>query len=298
MKHLLPLVTSSIVLGQPTPPVGTGDAPSPDDIPPGFCQNGDYIYQCDDGKGLHSSITKWNNWIENGKYIVPYFIDSSAQDSTTTDALQSGIDEIEAKTHIEFREVDPNNCPNCDGIIKIIKGSGCYSYLGRIHFWDTQDLSLGNGCAWRSTVVHEFLHALGWIHEQSRMDRDEFITVHFENIPSNWHSQWDKSNSDYSNTEYDYVSVMHYGEYAASSNGEKTMTRKDGGSGLGQPYSTGGLSEKDAIEVNTQSSSRYSGPVLVKMVPILNFRRISDIEAPSEYPLAFSLQVMTENGSY
>ena len=49
-----------------------------------------------------------------------------------------------------------------------------------------QVLSLADGC-WRSvkepgTVQHEFLHALGFIHEQSRPDRDKFVTINTKNI--------------------------------------------------------------------------------------------------------------------
>jgi len=39
-----------------------------------------------------------------------------------------------------------------------------------------------NGCWYKSTVQHEFLHALGFVHEQSRPDRDDFVTIDFTNI--------------------------------------------------------------------------------------------------------------------
>ena len=43
-------------------------------------------------------------------------------------------------------------------------------------------MSLGNGCWSTGTVQHEFMHALGFIHEQSRPDRDDYVTVDFTNI--------------------------------------------------------------------------------------------------------------------
>ncbi|WP_081465965.1 M12 family metallopeptidase [Stigmatella aurantiaca] len=36
-------------------------------------------------------------------------------------------------------------------------------------------ISLGQGCEFKSTAVHELMHALGFCHEQSRPDREQFI---------------------------------------------------------------------------------------------------------------------------
>lgn len=45
-----------------------------------------------------------------------------------------------------------------------------------------QTLSIGRFCDEISTVEHEILHALGFFHEQSRYDRDDFVTILFKNI--------------------------------------------------------------------------------------------------------------------
>lgn len=44
-----------------------------------------------------------------------------------------------------------------------------------------QDSSSGT-CMTFDTVVHELLHAVGLYHEQSRYDRDGYITVQYANI--------------------------------------------------------------------------------------------------------------------
>lgn len=49
-----------------------------------------------------------------------------------------------------------------------------------------QNLSIGSGCDHKAIVEHEILHALGFYHEQSRMDRDDYVTIWWDEIISGW----------------------------------------------------------------------------------------------------------------
>lgn len=61
--------------------------------------------------------------------------------------------------------------------------------------------------------VHELGHALGFFHEHQRWDRDEFVTIHYENIKPGRAHDYDwipQTNWLVTSTPYDYYSIMHY----------------------------------------------------------------------------------------
>nr|XP_045589059.1 tolloid-like protein 1 isoform X3 [Procambarus clarkii] len=43
-------------------------------------------------------------------------------------------------------------------------------------------INLGLGCRHRARITHELLHALGFLHEHSRPDRDHYVAVNWDNI--------------------------------------------------------------------------------------------------------------------
>ena len=67
-------------------------------------------------------------------------------------------------------------------------------------------------------VEHEMGHAIGFWHEQSRTDRDNFVRIISANIQPNLEYNFEKrSEADNNNFEvpYDYGSVMHYSQFVS-----------------------------------------------------------------------------------
>lgn len=57
----------------------------------------------------------------------------------------------------------------------------CWSYLGMTGGSQTVSLQTP-GCMWSGVASHEIMHALGFVHEQSRSDRDHYVSILWENI--------------------------------------------------------------------------------------------------------------------
>jgi Astacin (Peptidase family M12A) len=110
--------------------------------------------------------------------------------------------------------------------IVISTGKGCVSEKGRIG--GPQSVTLENPkCMKRGVVMHELIHTLGFTHMQNHNARDEFITVHFENVVKGKENNFRRASAEKwtnFNTDYDYNSIMHYSKYAFSKNpNDKSM---------------------------------------------------------------------------
>lgn len=87
-----------------------------------------------------------------------------------------------------------------------------------------------NGCFHAGTMAHEAIHALGFDHMHMAFDRDDYITVNYENINREDFSEFEKIDakfSTYFGTSYDLRSIMHYPRYAGSNNGKDTIVPHD-----------------------------------------------------------------------
>lgn len=172
---------------------------------------------------------------------VPYCLHSSRQDEKTQKVMATMITQFKASVPcMEFVNVglssDGENCAEEPAVMVTGTGSGCWSYIGMIG--GSQSLNLADGCVTLGVTMHEFLHALGQKHEQSRADRDTYVTVDFSKIPDAKRHNFEISTEADCNTagvegcdpssgrDYDILSLMHYGATAFSVDGSPTIIPK------------------------------------------------------------------------
>ncbi|XP_030641223.1 meprin A subunit beta-like [Chanos chanos] len=153
---------------------------------------------------------------------IPYVLNEDL-DMNAKGVILRAFEQFRLKSCIDFKPRESE-----DYYISVEKKDGCYSYVGNT-FTNGQVLSIGAYCDTIAIVEHEFLHALGFFHEQSRYDRDEYVTIVWENILAGRESNFNKYNKDEITTQgtpYDYTSVMHYGKDAFTNGNGSTIITK------------------------------------------------------------------------
>jgi len=93
-------------------------------------------------------------------------------------------------------------------------GAGCYSGVGRDLLGKGQYINLGSPeCYAVGTIIHETIHSLGAVHEQSRPDRDLYVSILRDNIQPGREANFRKQEAETFNTRntpFDYQSIMLY----------------------------------------------------------------------------------------
>ncbi|MBX7226565.1 MAG: M12 family metallopeptidase [Chitinophagales bacterium] len=152
------------------------------------------------------------------KGIIPFVIEPN---HPNMNEIFSAIETLNQNTNLTIiprvNEVD---------YVFFAKSNGCSSWIGKQG--QKQIINIGN-CN-KGSIMHEILHAVGFYHEQSRADRDQYITINWGNIKDNKKGNFkkysDKNQLGIDIGEYDYSSIMHYSENAFSKNGGKTIELK------------------------------------------------------------------------
>lgn len=175
--------------------------------------------------GLVVEPLTWGQLWPEGR--VPYVIDPSVNDAQRYQ-IQRALDHIHGETPIRF--VEWAGEPDYVRFISDGRPETCWSYLGKVGGAQDLDVYCGaGGVPPVGTVVHELLHALGFLHEHSRADRDLYVDIVWDNIQEEYRREFAKiGGKGKLHGEYDYDSVMHYHAKAFSKNGNYTIIPKNG----------------------------------------------------------------------
>ncbi|VDD89466.1 unnamed protein product [Enterobius vermicularis] len=171
------------------------------------------------GSAVAYEADKW----PNGR--VPYVL-SPAYTPMQRAVIARAIAGYSSKTCIRFV---PKEINDRDFII-ISKLDGCYADFARVG--GPQQVSLADECIDYPTIIHEFMHVIGFIHEHQREDRDGFVNIIWRNVIPGAETDFEKISArglSYYGEGYDYFSIMHYEASEGSRNGRNTIEAKQHG---------------------------------------------------------------------
>ncbi|CAF0891414.1 unnamed protein product [Rotaria sordida] len=216
----------------------------------------------------------WQRW-PNG--IIPYDMTSSISANHSqliVDAMRrmENLTRIGNVQCIKFRPKTSSD----EIFITIRNGTGCSAHVGYLQNYTlNRTVTLMHTpratCMRTGIIQHELLHVLGFFHEQSRPDRDDYVSIQWNNIINGTEFNFQKYNLtdiDTLNTSYDYGSVMHYEADAFSSNGLPTIrATRNASAVLGQRI---GMSPIDILEVQRYyRCDRTSSSIAIRTNTIL-----------------------------
>ncbi len=162
---------------------------------------------------------------------VPVTLDNSVFESDYYLKIRAALNFFNFNTGIVFKERTGEEdyiyikCIDDDG-----SGRAGSSPVGRQRN-GSNILELIKGKFTEATVIHELMHALGVWHEQSRLDRDNFVEIRFDNVKDDSKFNFQTEGNSTARSAYDYCSIMHYSAMAfAKDNTKPTIACKSNGS--------------------------------------------------------------------
>uniref|UniRef100_A0A8C5QLU8 Metalloendopeptidase n=1 Tax=Leptobrachium leishanense TaxID=445787 RepID=A0A8C5QLU8_9ANUR len=229
----------------------------------------DIIMTRDGRSVLKCKLCTWTK-SDNGLVIVPYIL-SPKYTSPQVSLFMNAMQEIESVTCVRFVQRT-----NEVAYLRIVENGGCASFIGKTG--GVQDVYLNSStCMTQGTIQHQIQHSLGFVHEHSRGDRDNYVDIVKENISPEFLSNFEKVDTN-NNLRYDFASVMHYPIYIYSKAfGLFTIIPKpDASIPIGQ---RNGLSTLDIAKIN----DLYRCDICATLLPDANGTVTSE-NYPDAYP--------------
>lgn len=125
-------------------------------------------------EGRNGVVKESSRWPDG---VVPYVI-SPSMSPKDRDTILRAMEIYRQSTCIKFVPKQAER----DYISIESSSTGCWSSVGRVGRKQIVNLQ-SPGCTSRiGTPLHELMHALGFLHEQNRYDRDDYVRVVFGNI--------------------------------------------------------------------------------------------------------------------
>ncbi|CAG5105491.1 Oidioi.mRNA.OKI2018_I69.chr1.g2173.t1.cds [Oikopleura dioica] len=141
----------------------------------------------------------------DGIVRIPYLMERNKYNQTSVNLIQEAMDVLRKYTCISFEQRRNEN-----DFVRIAPVQGCAASVGKRTGRNDIYLDQPN-CMKVGIIIHELLHIVGFNHEQSRSDRDDYVDIIFDNIVpgSNYRVNFNKAVTN-NLVVYDYNSVLHY----------------------------------------------------------------------------------------
>lgn len=138
---------------------------------------------------------------------IPYAIDRRIDHPQARQAIDEAIRYFNERTPVQWVPFEGEG----DAVLFEAGQAHCFSNLGRVG--GVQSIRIVPQCG-RDEILHEMMHTLGFIHEHSRADRDQYVEVLWPNIDPAFLLQFRLAPPAWSDPlqpeAFDYRSIMIY----------------------------------------------------------------------------------------
>lgn len=162
---------------------------------------------------------------------IPYYLKKDLPDEQK-EVIKDVLRTIQEESKIKFH---PKEIQDNDYISFEVGEQNCYSQVGYIKDSGPHKVRLSANCK-APQIFHEVFHALGFFHEQNRYDRDDHLSILWENIDEQYWGQFERfSEASYpeeltssDDFHFSFKTIMIYDSNSFSTNDDYSMVTIDG----------------------------------------------------------------------